>query len=69
MTNKTIELYVDLYNANVLYGIGINIVFDDDSVNIVVGDEGNVIEATHYSYEELGIEVKELPEKKADIKE
>ena len=69
MTNKTIELYVDLYNADVLYGVGINVIFGNDSVSIVVGNEGSVIDAAHYSYEELGIEVKELPKKENDIKE
>jgi len=66
---KNIELYVDLYNVGVLYGVGINIMFDDDSVGVVVGNEGNVLDATTYSYEELGIEVKELLRKKADTKE
>ena len=66
---KTIELYVDLYNANVLYGVGVNVIFNNDSVDIVVGDEGNVLDATTHSYEELGIEVKELPIKSKDVKE
>ena len=59
---KSIELYVDLYNANVLYGVGVNVVFNDDSVSIVAGNGGNVIDAAHYTYKELGIEVKESPD-------
>jgi hypothetical protein len=66
---KSIELYVDLYNADVLYGVGISVEFDNDSVSIVVGNDGDVLDATTYSYKELGIEVKELPSKKAKTKE
>jgi len=66
---KTTELYVDLSGVNSLYGISVSVILDKDSMGIVVGNEGNVLDATHYTYEELGIEVKELPKKENDIKE
>jgi len=66
---KSIELYVDLYNADVLYGIGVHVILDDDSVGIIVSNAGNVLDATHYNYEELGIEVKELPKNESNTKE
>ena len=66
---KTIELQVNTLDVDVSYGIGVHVILDDDSVGIIVSNAGNVLDATHYAYEELGIEVKELPKKENDIKE
>ena len=56
---KSMELYVDLHSADVLYGVEVHVVLDNDGVGIVVGNGGNVLDATHHTYEELGIEVKD----------
>jgi hypothetical protein len=66
---KTIELRVNTSDMEVLYGIGVHVILDDDSVGIIVSNAGNVLDATHYNYEELGIEVKELPKNESDTKE
>jgi predicted RNA-binding protein Jag len=65
---KTIELYVDLSSVNLLPGISINVTLDTDSMGIVVGNEGSVLDAAHYEYQELGIEVKESPNKESNTK-
>jgi hypothetical protein len=66
---KTIELRISTFDMDVSYGMGVHVTLDDDSVGIIVSNAGNVLDATHYAYEELGIEVKELPKKETDIKE
>ena len=66
---KTIELNVNTSDMDVLYGIGVHVVLDNDSVGIIVSNAGNVLDATHYAYEELGIDVKELPKNEGYVNE
>ena len=56
---KTLELNVDTSDMVDMFGIGVHIVLDDDSLGIVVSNGGNVLDATHFTYEELKIEVKD----------
>ena len=56
---KTIELSVDPSWMVDILGMGVSVTLDDDSVGIVVSNGGNVLDATRYTYEELGIEVKD----------
>ena len=56
---KTLELSVDTSDIVDMFGIGVHIVLDDDSLGIVVSNGGNVLDATHFTYEELKIEVKD----------
>ena len=56
---KTVELRVDTSDIVDMFGIGVHIVLDDDSLGIVVSNGGNVLDATHFTYEELKIEVKD----------
>tara|TARA_Y100000593_G_C4121864_1_gene243105 strand:- start:342 stop:536 length:195 start_codon:yes stop_codon:yes gene_type:complete len=56
---KTVELSVDTSNMIDMFGIGVHVILDNDSLGIVVSNGGNVLDATSYTYEELKIEVKD----------
>ena len=56
---KTVELSVDTSDIVDMFGIGIHVILDNDSLGIVVSNGGNVLDATSYTYEELKIEVKD----------
>tara|TARA_B100000029_G_scaffold360104_2_gene352998 strand:+ start:1570 stop:1764 length:195 start_codon:yes stop_codon:yes gene_type:complete len=56
---KTVELSVDTSNMIDMFGIGVYVILDNDSLGIVVSNGGNVLDATSYTYEELKIEVKD----------
>ena len=64
---KTVELNVDTSDIVDMFGIGVHVVLDDDSLGIVVSNGGNVLDATSYTYEELGIEVKDSPSSEASV--
>ena len=57
--NKTVELSVDTSDIVDMFGIGVHVILDNDSLGIVVSNGGNVLDATHFTYEELKIEVKD----------
>ena len=56
---KTVELSVDTSDIVDMFGIGVHVILDNDSLGIVVSNGGNVLDATSYTYEELKIEVKD----------
>ena len=56
---KTVELSVDTSDMIDMFGIGVHVILDNDSLGIVVSNGGNVLDATSYTYEELKIEVKD----------
>ena len=56
---KTVELSVDTSDIVDMFGIGVHVILDNDSLGIVVSNGGNVLDATRYTYEELKIEVKD----------
>ena len=50
---KTVELSVDTSDIVDMFGIGVHVILDNDSLGIVVSNGGNVLDATHFTYEEL----------------
>ena len=56
---KTVEQSVDTSDIVDMFGLGVHVILDNDSLGIVVSNGGNVLDATSYTYEELKIEVKD----------